>query len=189
MSIQQSITQPLSLLGILATQHPIIKKGQEIGSTQARLATLQKAQPQIKDYYNKAETAEEKATIGKARIAGAEKQTAEYQKLAELTGKEKNVENYVAAEVELAKTKDKVSREVSELAEEEVRAEAEELSRREAAESYEEEKQKENEYNEMTRRAKESLARKQNEALESMRKTNPEAVAAYETIYGKGGMR
>lgn len=189
MSIQQSITQPLSLLGILATQHPIIKKGQEIGSTQARLATLQKAQPQIKDYYNQATTAEEKASIGKARIAGAEKQTAEYQKLAELTGQEKNVENYVTAEVELAKVKDEVSREVGELAEKEARAEAIRQQDEAAAEAYEEERQMENEFNRATRAARESQARKQNEALESMRKTNPEAVAAYETIYGKGGMR
>ena len=42
MSIQSSFTQPLSLVGILATQHPLVKKGVAVGETKKIINASQK---------------------------------------------------------------------------------------------------------------------------------------------------
>lgn len=189
MSIQSSITTPLSLTALLFTQSPGFKRAAELAQTRATLGNLQKQQESIKEAYAAASTSEDKATTGDVRIEGAERQTTAYGRIADITGKEEDVAKYVGARQELSKLRQDVSTDVRTLANEEAEAEAEELSRREAAEAYEEERQINEEIAAM-KKADEHLAQRQEaqrEALARKRGISPEALAAYNTIYNKKG--
>lgn len=202
MSIQSSITTPLSLTALLFTQSPGFKRAAELAQTRATLGNLQKQQESIKGAYAAASTSEDKATTGEVRIEGAERQTAAYGRIADITGKEKDVEKYVSARQELSKLREDVSTDVRTLANTEAEAEATELSRRVGQESYEAGEVEgegpayfdfdvEGFKSRMAmKKADQHLAQRQ-EAQRAVlaRKSgiSPEALAAYNTIYNKKG--
>lgn len=202
MSIQSSITTPLSLTALLFTQSPGFKRAAELAQTRATLGNLQKQQESIKEAYAAASTSGEKATTGEVRIEGAERQTTAYGRIADITGKEEDVAKYVGARQELSKLRKDVSTDVRTLANKEAKAEAEEFSRREGQESYEAgeiEGEGPAHFDFDVEDFKSRMAMKkadqhlierqaaQRETLARKHGVTPEALAAYNTIYNKKG--
>ena len=167
MSIQSSITQPLSLMGLLATQAPIVKKGSQLGTLKKQLPLLQKASD---------ESFEKLMDTDPTRVEDWE--LAATEETAKATAEE--VVETAKQIRQLQPNKETLARETQ------AREESNIVSS--ASEAYRENPQAFR-FRKATDAARESQTRKQNEILESMRKTNPEAVAAYEAVYGKGGMR
>ena len=171
MSIQSSITQPLSLMGLLATQTSIVKEGQAIAKADKR---YQLAKEAADTAYNEIELSPRKYDDSKsveARIQVAESSaTAKSEAAAELR--------------KLKPTEKNIRQEASAIANEGYTQEQAVAHR----EEYENMLEKRSEAA-MRKKADDHLAEKRDALLETMRRTNPEAVAAYETIYGKGGMR
>lgn len=175
MSIQQSITQPLSLMGLLATQAPIVKKGEAIASAEKKYQLAKEAANESFNEierpfhkYDDEETIEARIQVASSSAQAKSEAAAELRKLKPT---EKNIKQEVAAIADESYTQS-VASNYKEIFEEELDKEAQ--ARSEAA---------------MRKKAEEHLAEKRNTMLETMRRTNPEAVAAYETVYGKGGMR